>query len=228
MGYNQQNLPLVVLFGRTNVGKSTLFNCITEEKKALVSKQEGTTRDSNLGEVAWGGAIFLLVDTGGITDVAPAPAGSRRETAANDIDLKVQRQAREYLKRADLILYLVDARDGLLPQDRAIARGLKKAGIPAGRILLVANKTDSPALRRDLAEFNKLAMGEPIPVSATTGSGTGDLLDLITAKITVVPAKPEAGPREETDSQTETLPAEDVITVGIIGKPNVGKSSLIN
>jgi GTP-binding protein len=216
MGYAKKQLPLVVLFGRTNVGKSSLFNCLTEKRKALISNIEGTTRDSNIGEVYWGGKTIELVDTGGIMDIKYL---TEKKTKTTDIETKVQAQARDYITRADLILFLVDTRAGLLLQDKQMALYLKKILPSTNNILLVANKADSPKLRREVAEFNKLSLGEPLPISATTGSGTGDLLDEVVKRIK----------KYKIPSLSRKKSAEkEIINVSIIGKPNVGKSSLVN
>ena len=115
---NKDTLPLVVLFGRANTGKSTLFNCLTEKRQALVSAIAGTTRDSNLGKVSWRGREFELVDTGGIIDLKYL---INKTAAKSDIDDKVQQQAKKYLTRADLIIFLVDNKTGLLPPDGQMA-----------------------------------------------------------------------------------------------------------
>jgi GTP-binding protein len=204
----------VVIFGRTNVGKSTLFNKLTEKNQALVSKIEGTTRDSNIGTVNWRGKSFELIDTGGILDIKYLTS---KKAKTDDIEEKVQVQAREMIKRADLILFMVDAISGLLPQDKQMALFLKKSISKANNIFLVVNKVDNQKLRKELTEFHKLSLGEPIPISSSTGSGTGDLLDIIVKKL---PSK-----KEITDSQFQ-IP--DSINVCILGQPNVGKSSLLN
>ena len=241
MNNTKKQLPLVVIFGRTNVGKSTLFNCLIEKQQALVSKLEGTTRDSNIGQVSWQGKTFQLIDTGGIIDLklllknpksplrseaSEIPASqrgernprfvARRAKSENDIEAKVQQQARDYLQKADLILFLVDNKTGLLPQDKQMALLLKKIFTDTKKILLIANKVDSPKQRPKIAEFHKLSLGEPIPVSAANGSGTGDLLDIITKKIKTIK-----------NLKSEILNLKS-ISVCIIGKPNVGKSSLLN
>lgn len=217
----KNKLPMIVIFGRTNVGKSTLFNCLTEKNSALVSDIEGTTRDSNVGQVEWQGMTFDLVDTGGIIDLQffkNTKAKLKDLKTINDIDFKVQQQAREFLKRADIILFLADTRAGLLAQDKDMALELKRLKIPTEKIILVANKADSPRLRKEVAEFNKLALNEPIAISATTGSGTGDLLDVVVEKIKNNGFK----------TTVEEIDPEKLINVCILGKPNVGKSSLVN
>ena len=223
----KNNLPLVVIFGRTNVGKSTLFNALVEKKQALVADIPGTTRDSNIGQVSWGRLSFNLIDTGGIIDLKYLTGQSAK---TNDIEVKVQQQARQYLDQADLILFLVDNKTGLLPQDKQMALILKKTA-DAKKIILVANKVDSPGKRAKTAEFFKLALGDVIAISAANGSGTGDLLDIVVKRL------------ESRNSQLTThhpkvyfknglrvmsYELQDIIKVCIIGKPNVGKSSLLN
>lgn len=225
-----KQLPLVVIFGRTNVGKSTLFNALVGKRQALVSEIAGTTRDSNIGEVAWRDRIIKLVDTGGIIDLnhfAKTEAGSKRKTSQaasqqNQIQLKIEAQARHYLKQADLILFLVDNKSGLLPEDKKLALLLKKIlKDKTGKIILVVNKVDNFNQRARAVEFYKLAFGEPALISAANGSGTGDLLDLIVKKLSTGLAKKKKAitaakePREE-------------IAVAVVGQPNVGKSSLVN
>jgi len=210
--------PLIVIFGRTNVGKSTLFNCLSEKKHALTSDIPGTTRDANICEMEWRGHKLGLVDTGGIIDLDYL---LEKKLQTDDIEAKVQKQARDYLKSADLILFLVDSIAGITPQDKQLAILIKKILPPKVKILLVANKADSPRLKKDTAELYQLSLGEPFPISAVTGSGTGDLLDLIikTLKLRKKTAKPEKKIEE---------PQEKTINVCIIGQPNAGKSSLLN
>jgi GTP-binding protein len=179
MEQTNKNLPLVVIFGRTNVGKSTLFNCLTEKKQALTADIEGTTRDSNLGLVNWQNHEFELVDTGGIIDLKFL-SGQNKKT--DDIESKVQSQARIYLKKADLVILTVDAKTGLLPQDKQIALLIKKT-VPIEKTLLLANKADSAKLRQKTNEFYKLGLGDPIAASAVNGSGTGDLLDEVISRL---------------------------------------------
>lgn len=217
MKHLNKNLPRVVIFGRTNVGKSTLFNRLTERNQALISDIEGTTRDSNIGVVNWGGKNFELIDTGGIMDLKYLFG---EKTKTETIEAKVQKQARDLLSRADLILFTVDAISGLLPHDKQMALFLKKINKNINNIILVVNKADNPKLRRGITEFHKLALGEPVPLSANTGSGTGDLLDIVISRL-----KKEKKFKKE----AAALAAEpEQIKVCIIGKPNVGKSSLIN
>ena len=214
MNSKSKKLPLVVIFGRTNVGKSTLFNCLIEKHQALISDIAGTTRDANWAQVEWQRKTIDLVDTGGIMDIKFL---TEKKLQTTDIEAEVQKQARGLLARADFILFLVDARDGLLPTDKELVKFLMKTIKDKKKILLVANKADNPKLRTQASEFNKLGIGEPIPTSAANGSGTGDLLDEITKNL------------PKTMSLLPTpYPPTNLIKVAIIGKPNVGKSSLVN
>ena len=194
-------LPKIALIGRANVGKSTLFNTLAEQKKAIVSNIAGTTRDRNYTKIFWCGKSFELIDTGGIDIVHPS-----------DIEKDILHQAEVAKKEADLILFLVDAKTGLMPQDKEVAKLIKLSQRP---VILVVNKADSKKLKDSTAEFYKLNIGEPIPISALNGSGTGDLLDLIVKQMK---SKKSSKPLEETEA----------IRVAIIGKPNNGKSTLVN
>ncbi|MBI4779593.1 ribosome biogenesis GTPase Der, partial [Candidatus Falkowbacteria bacterium] len=217
-------LPLVVIFGRANVGKSTLFNCLTEKRQALISNIAGTTRDSNLGQVYWQNSHFEIVDTGGIIDLKHL---TEKAGETDDIADQVQRQASQYLKKADLVIFLVDNKTGLLPQDREMALLIKK-GVDAKKVLLTVNKVDAPKDRLKISEFYKLSLGEPYPVSAANGSGTGDLLDVIVKKLAAHSSKLITQNSNTDDGEEELRVASDEIRVCIIGKPNVGKSSLLN
>ncbi len=214
----EKSLPLVVIFGRANVGKSSLFNCLVEKRQALISPQAGTTRDSNLGKVSWRDQEFELVDTGGILDLKHL---INKTKASNDIDDKVQQQARQYLKSADLVIFLVDNKAGLLPQDRQMALLIKK-NTDEDKVLLTINKVDGPNDRLKTSDFYKLSLGELYPVSAANGSGTGDLLDIIVTRLKPRDAEPDE------IKQAAPQVADDKLRVCIIGQPNVGKSSLLN
>ena len=229
-------IPKIVIFGRTNVGKSTLFNRLIENEKALVADIAGTTRDSNLGEVEWQGRKFDVVDTGGVINLDEFTSEGKIKIALDKetIDRKVQMQAREHLSRADLILFLVDTKAGLMSQDRQLALFLKEHA-QGKKIILVANKTDSPKENFKVPEFYKLGLGEPFPISAATGSGTGDLLDEILKQLKKEFGRKkkaarysEAEDEENKRKRGKNAPDSDLIRVGIMGKPNVGKSSLIN
>ncbi len=190
----------MALVGRTNVGKSTLFNRLIEESKAIVSSVAGTTRDRNFGTCRWAGRVLTIVDTGGL-DVANKDV----------IEKNVIAQAKKAIAEADVILFVVDAVSGPLPQERDLSRELFQSKKP---VILVANKADNPRVRRRITKdsWERLARGVPHAVSATNGSGIGDLLDVVVAKI----------------KETETVPTEPPIAIAIVGKPNVGKSTLTN
>ena len=209
--------PLVVLCGRTNVGKSTLFNALTEKRQALVSDIAGTTRDSNLGSAEWRGLPFDIVDTAGLLD---SRALTNEKIKTSDIDSQSQKQAKKYLDQADLILFIVDAKDGMMAEDKALAANINKSQKYRQKTILVANKVDSYRLAPETAQFFKLGLGEPIIISAATGMGTGDLLDLVVKKIE------KAVKKNLKEEGVDTGKKE--IKICIIGQPNVGKSSLLN
>jgi GTP-binding protein len=190
------NVPVVALVGRPNVGKSALFNRIVGGTAAIVSEEAGTTRDRHFAEAEWNGRTFWLVDTGGVTDDPRAP-----------MDLEIRKQVDQAIAEADLLLLVVDAKVGVHPMDAKVVEMLRDARKPW---LLVANKADDPR-STDFYEFYRLGAGDPIPVSATNGKNSGDLLDLLVEKIPTMP--PEQ---------------EDALRVAVIGRPNVGKSSFVN
>ncbi len=214
----EKKTPLVVICGRTNVGKSTLFNCLIEKKQALVSTISGTTRDSNLSQVEWANSLFSLVDTAGIINSSTL---SNKKILSNDIDSQAQKQARSYLKQADLILFLVDAKSGLLAEDKKLVKALKQNDSYRSKTLVVANKIDNFKSAAEAAQFYKLGLGEPLIISAANGLGTGDLLDVIAERITK-----QKNNKKSAKLLDEAL--EKTITACIIGQPNVGKSSLLN
>lgn len=212
----EKKSPLIVICGRTNVGKSTLFNCFTEKNQALISTMAGTTRDSNVGAVEWQNCSFDIIDTAGILDQSYL---LNKKITGKDIDSQSQKQAKKYLKEADLILFVVDTKTGTTPEDKELALAIQKKEEYKKKTLLIANKVDSFKNAGDAAEFNKLGLGEPQIISAASGLGTGDLLDLIVKKI----GKPKKKTKEDAPGQPESM-----INVCILGKPNVGKSSLLN
>ena len=191
------NIPVVALVGRPNVGKSALFNRIIGEKSAIVSDEAGTTRDRHFGRAEWGGREFWLVDTGGLTDDPTIP-----------MDVEIRRQVLQAIDEADLLLLVVDAKNGLHPSDTRVVDLLRNSGKPW---LLVANKVDRPT-ETDFYEFYNLGAGDPLPVSAANGMQSGDLLDAIVERI------PESPVQE----------SSEVLSVAVVGRPNVGKSSLVN
>jgi GTPase len=195
----QPLLGTVAIVGFPNVGKSTLVNRLTGSRAAVVHELSGVTRDRKELVCEWGTSRFLLIDTGGVDIADPSPL--TRSIAA---------QAREAVAQADLVLFVVDARAGITPGDEEVADILRRAKKP---VLLIANKIDDPAQESLALDLHRLGLGEPIPISALHGHGAGDLLDRIVA------ALPGTG-REETP--------ETAIRVAILGRPNVGKSSLLN
>lgn len=216
-----KNLPQVALIGRTNVGKSTLFNRLVGRRQALISPEPGTTRDRNFGIVNWLSREFELVDTGGL-DLGYLPKTKLPKKLhlsdiidpENLIETSIVKQATIALKQADLILVVVDGKIGLQQEDRTVTNILRQAKKP---YLLVANKIDKKQAMGDIWEFSALGLGQPIPVSAANGSGTGDLLDLVVKKLKFPRAK-----------KTVVTEPTDNIKLAIIGRPNVGKSSILN
>jgi GTP-binding protein len=189
----------VAIVGFPNVGKSTLVNRLTSTRQAVVHETHGTTRDRKEFICEWNGRSFLLIDTGGVDIADPSP-----------ITRQIAEQARTAIKEADLVLFVVDARAGVTPGDEELAQILREAHKP---VLVLANKIDDPSQDVLALEFHRLGFGEPFPVSALHGSNTGDLLDEI---LELLPGE-----------SSRSLP-EDAIRVAILGRPNVGKSSLYN
>lgn len=190
---------LVAIVGRPNVGKSTLFNRLTKTRQAIVSDEAGTTRDRQYGKSEWNGREFSVVDTGG--------------WVVNSDDIfegEIRKQVLLAAEEADVILFLVDVRNGVTDLDEEVASILRRSKTP---VVLVSNKTDNNDLIYNAAEFYSLGLGEPICISSATGSGTGDLLDLIIEKL---------GDDKPTDLD------EEIPRFAVVGRPNAGKSSLIN
>ncbi|MCX6746466.1 MAG: ribosome biogenesis GTPase Der [Candidatus Parcubacteria bacterium] len=211
-----KTFPQVIIFGRANVGKSTLFNRLLEKPKSLTSKIPGTTRDQLKGLVYWQGINFELIDTGGLETIIPSKKLKKMPARLNiEYSLDIIKKTQAALKQADLILFLVDIQAGLLPQDKELAQALKKID---KKIIVVANKTDSLKYQGQGAEFFKLGLGEPVYVSAINGSMTGDLLDNIIVNLKKIKKVKKA----------EKFELKKPIKISIIGKPNVGKSSLLN
>lgn len=194
------SLPVVAVVGRPNVGKSTLVNRICQQNDAIVHEMRGVTRDRSYHKADWNGRDFTLIDTGGI------------EMATDDrFQQSIRDQAFAATEEADVILFLVDGKTGINADDEEVARILRRTDKP---VLLLVNKVDTPGREDQLWEFYKLGLGDPWAVSATHGTGTGDVLD------EVVRLLPEGKLEEEAD--------DDVINVAIIGRPNAGKSTLTN
>ena len=224
--------PIIAIVGRTNVGKSTLFNRITERNQALVSDIENTTRDSNQAEGYWNNHNFTVVDTAGIIDVKYLSDKKLLNNPLNNIDLKTQKQVVAFLKKASIIILMMDNKAGILPADRDMAKFFQKRKELKERLVLVVNKVDNYKQKNEAAIFNKLGLGEPLYISAASGSGTGDLLEAVVNRLPEDKAaqKPKwEGYTEEDEIEGEGEQDEDrPINVCIIGKPNVGKSSLLN
>ena len=192
---------LVAIVGRPNVGKSTLFNRLTESRQAIVDDTAGTTRDRQYGKVEWGGREFSIVDTGG--------------WVVNSEDIfegEINKQVALAIEQADVILFVVDAMNGVTDLDDHVAEILRKSKKP---VMLVANKVDSNDWLYNVPEFYSLGLGDPYPVSAVSGYGTGDFLDDVVAKF----------PEKEDDNEEQL---ENIPKFTIVGRPNAGKSSLIN
>ena len=190
---------IVAIIGRPNVGKSTLFNRLIEERRAIVDDMSGVTRDRNYGKVEWCGQSFTLIDTGGYVP-----------NSEDIFEKAIREQVHIAMEEADLLLFLVDSQAGILPLDSQFANIVRRN---PKKVMLVANKVDDATHQNSLYEFFEMGLGEPYPLSAINGSGTGDLLDLILENLTEVPE----------DEEENSLPR-----YAIVGRPNVGKSSLVN
>ncbi len=209
--------PVIVLVGRPNVGKSTLFNRLVGQRLAIIDETPGTTRDRLVAEGNWSGKDFFVVDTGGIDP----PKRANQEVlsvGSKDFVEEIRAQAEIAIEEADVIIFVVDVQDGITQADREILtilrkRQTKKDGVATPPIVLAVNKTDNQKLALNANEFFSFGLGDPYPISAYHGTGTGDLLDAVIALF------PE---------QTEEDEAPDTIKIAIVGKPNAGKSSLLN
>ncbi len=213
----KQRKAVVALVGRPNVGKSTLFNRLIGARTAIVEDLPGTTRDRIYGEAEWSGVSFVVIDTGGLEaqktaeyraerpGVAPLARDSARFVT------EITNQAQIAVEEADVIVLVVDGKDGLTAADEDLAEFLQQTTKP---ILLAVNKAESEQRRQNAAEFWALGAGEPVPISAFHGIGVGDLLDLIATELSDSPV------RDETE--------EDDVAIALVGRPNVGKSSLLN
>jgi GTP-binding protein len=198
----QQRGPTVVLVGRPNVGKSTLFNRVTDSRRAIVTPIAGTTRDTIAQPAAWQGVPFTLVDTGGMFGASTDPL--------HDIVVEHGRRA---IAGADVVVFVVDGREGLVPADEDVAAALRAAGAP---VVLAVNKTDDRRARNRSLEFYRFGFETVVEIAAEHGQGVGDLLDEIVQRL----------PERRGGGETSVAPEET--RVAIVGRPNVGKSSLLN
>jgi len=190
---------LVAIVGRPNVGKSTLFNRLTKTRQAIVNEEAGTTRDRQYGKVEWVGQEFSIVDTGGWV------------VNSDDIfEEEIRKQVMLAIEEADVILFVVDVQNGVTDLDEQVASILRRSKVP---VVMVANKTDNNDLVYSSAEFYSLGLGDPFCISAISGSGTGDLLDLILSKF---------------QKKVEEIVDEEIPRFAVVGRPNAGKSSIIN
>ena len=197
---NEKNMGnLVAIVGRPNVGKTTLFNRLTKTRTAIVNERAVTTRDRQYGKSEWQGKEFSVVDTGGWV------------VNSDDIfEEEIRKQVILAMDEADVILFMVDIMNGVTDLDMDVAAILRRSKTP---VIVVANKTDNNDLQYNDAEFYSLGLGDPYCISALSGSGTGDLLDLILSKF-----------RKEADEDLD----EDIPRFAVVGRPNAGKSSIIN
>lgn len=192
--------PVVAIVGRPNVGKSTLFNRLIKQKRAIIDQTAGVTRDRNYTETDWAGKKFILVDTGGVVG----------EKSKDEIELAIREQAFLAIEEANVLLFVVDVQSGITNDDLELAQKIKRDFV-GNKVILISNKADNQNLEFNSAEFYKFGLGEPRPISALVGRRIGDLLDEII----------DGFPENEVDD-TEGL------KIAVVGKPNVGKSSMVN
>lgn len=196
--------PLVAIVGRPNTGKSTLFNRLVGERRAIVEDLPGTTRDRIYAEASWGGVTFDVVDTGGLLSEQEIERASAAEIAQ-----ATQEQAELAIEQADVIVFMVDGQAGVTAGDHEVADLIRRAKRP---VLLAVNKAEARNIQDAAVEFYELGLGDPYPISALHGTGVGDLLDAIIAHLP-----------ETTEAEREEVPS-----IAIVGRPNVGKSALLN
>lgn len=189
---------IVAIVGRPNVGKSTLFNRLIEERKAIVDETSGVTRDRQYGHSDWNGKKFSVIDTGGYV-----------MGGDDEFEIEIRKQVQLAIDEADVILFLVDAKEGLTPMDEDVAVMLRRC---KKKVMLVVNKVDTPQRMNEISDFYALGLGELYPIAGVTGSGTGDLLDEVV---------------KDFDEGADD-PLEDLPRITVVGRPNVGKSSFIN
>ena len=215
-GADTRPLPVVVVVGRPNVGKSTLVNRIAGRQLAIVEARPGVTRDRLEVQCEWNGVSFLVVDTGGVVE------------RGDSLDSKVTEQALRALKDADLVLFVVDVTTGVTGEDAAVAQLVRRRARP---VIVIANKVDSEKRELDAWELAGLGLGEPAMISALHGRGVGDLLDEVVKQLPdSLPSNGAAGTSSSSGGETSTgaEPGQRVASVAIVGRPNVGKSTLFN
>ncbi|HVT77079.1 MAG TPA: ribosome biogenesis GTPase Der [Acidimicrobiales bacterium] len=197
--------PVIAIVGRPNVGKSTLINRIVGRRETIVEERPGVTRDRKYVDAEWNGIPFTLIDTGGWLARGDA------------LDLKVSKEAEKAVDQADLVLFVVDVTTGITAEDEAVAEWLRRHRTP---VALVANKVDGENRQNEIWEFMNLGLGEPLPISALHGRGSGDMLDEVLSRLDVTYDDVPAPSVEEED--------DGLMSVAIVGRPNVGKSTLFN
>ena len=204
-----KQLPIVSIIGRTNVGKSTLFNLLVRNK-VIISRIPGTTRDTNYQDAEWQGREFTVVDTGGLEKNIYI----KTKGEVDELDEKISEKTKKAIKNSDLILFLVDAQTGIMPQDKEFASFLKKNKLS---YILVANKCDNKRTSQQVSEFYELGLGDPMKISSASGARVGDLLDLVVKKAKIRKVRISKKTSEK-----------EIIKITFIGKTNVGKSSIVN
>ncbi len=212
--------PVVALVGRPNVGKSTLFNRLAQERLAVVDEIPGTTRDRLMAEAEWAGVVFNIVDTGGIDPTHTGSGGNRQPLSIGSAEFirEIRVQAEIAISEADAVLFITDVESGVTPADHEVAQILRRYqherdGQPWPPVILVVNKCENPTRRADAYQFYELGMGDPYPISAKHGIGTGDMLDALVQSF---------------QTWVDESEEDDSIKISIVGKPNVGKSTLLN
>lgn len=212
--------PLVAIVGRPNVGKSTLFNRLAEERLAVVDAVPGTTRDRLMAEADWAGVVFDIVDTGGIDPSQIGPGRSRQPLSVGSADFidEIRKQAEIAIQDADVVIFVTDVEEGATPADHEVASILRhnqsiRNNQPWPPVIVAVNKTDNISRLNQAYQFYELGMGEPFAISALHGTGVGDLLDAVV---------------ENFEGIAEEQAEDDSVKIAIVGKPNVGKSSLLN
>ncbi len=220
--------PVVAFVGRPNVGKSTLFNRLAGERKAVVDDTPGTTRDRLFAETEWNGFSFYIVDTGGIDPTPDSKGKQPLSIGSADFIEDIRTQAEVAIREADVVLFIVDGLSGVVPADIEVAQILRRlqAEKPSQSgtleryppVLLVVNKCDDALKENSIYQFYELGIGEPHPISALHGTGTGDLLDALVALLQ----------SSQFEDRTDPVGEEDAVKIAIVGKPNSGKSTLLN